>query len=331
MKKYGSFLALFFVLTSLVCCKTYSVEAVDNNIEEVAEIDSMQYYKVEMGRQLFYDPILSRDSTVSCGTCHKQDLAFTDGLPQSIGIRDRVGLRNAPTLTNVLNRPKLLLDGVNPSLEAQVLAPIQEHAEFDFHVLLVMERLKNSAKYRDLCQKAYGAELTQFFMVNSIAEFERTLVSSNSPYDQYINGNKSALTESQIRGKNLFFDKLYCGKCHNGVDLTNDALTNNGLYLHYEDAGHRRLTESPVDSAKFKVPTLRNVDVTAPYMHNGSIETLEDVIAHYMTGGQAHFNKSDIIQPFTLTEDEISDLVAFLKSLTDQSFLTNPAFADPNM
>ncbi|NRA12349.1 MAG: cytochrome-c peroxidase [Crocinitomicaceae bacterium] len=326
MLKYGSVFLLFLGLSSVLCCKSYIIER-EMSAQDIEEIDSTLYYKIELGKQLFYDPILSRDSSISCATCHKQELAFTDGITKAKGIFDRIGKRNSPTLTNVGNRPYLLLDGVNPSLEAQVGAPIQEHSEFDFHILLILERLKQISKYQELAKKGYDSEITEFVFVNSIAEFERTLVSNNSPYDQYLQGNKKALSESQIRGKKLFFDKFYCGKCHNGDDLTNDRLTNNGLYLEYEDDGRMRLTEREEDRAVFKVPTLRNIAITAPYMHDGSIETLEEVLQHYMTGGMNHPQKAEEIKPFELSAKEKTDLIQFFHALTDSTFITNPAYS----
>ena len=283
-------------------------------------------YQIELGKRLFYDPVLSRDSTISCATCHKQELAFTDGLPKSIGIRNQVVGRNSPTLTNVGNRPYLLLDGVNPSLEAQIAAPIQEHTEFDFHIRLIVERLKRSDMYVELAKNGFNSEITAFVVSKSIANFERALISKDSPYDLFIRGDKNALSKSQLRGKDLFFDKLYCAKCHNGNDFTNDALTNTGLYTHYADSGRMRLTEKEADRAIFKVPTLRNIEVTGPYMHDGSIETLEDVLDHYSSGGKENPAKSPFIQPFSMSNKDKKDIINFLKSLTDERFLSNEEY-----
>jgi len=284
---------------------------------------------VELGRFLFYDPILSRDSTVSCSSCHQQSLAFTDGRTTSVGIRDRIGIRNAPSLVNVKNRPYLLLDGVNPSLEAQIQTPIQEHAEFDFHILLIVERLKRNPQYVRLSEIAYDHEFDHRTVFNSIASFERTIVGSDSPYDRFLRGDSNALTESQKRGKKLFFETLYCGECHAGNDLTNDALLNNGLYTVYADLGRMRLTEKEADRAVFKVPTIRNIAITAPYMHNGSMTTLDAVLDHYMSGGKDHPAKGSQIIPFRLSDRQRTDLLAFLESLTDSTVLSNPTLSSP--
>lgn len=328
MIRYSYLFSLFIISGLLICCKTQLISASADIVEVTTEIDSSQYYRVELGRELFHDPILSRDSTVSCATCHKQELAFTDGLPQAIGIKERVGRRNSPTLTNVGNRPYLLLDGVNPSLESQVGAPIQEHAEFDFHILLIVDRLNANETYKKLANKAYNRDFNEYVVKSSIAEFERTLISDDSPYDRFLKGDESALTEAQIRGKNLFFNTLYCTECHNGTDLTNDRLTNNGLYEVYEDDGRMRLTEKEEDRAIFKVPTLRNIALTAPYMHDGSMVNLNEVLAHYMSGGIAHPGKGSEIEPFELSEQEQSDLISFFDALTDETFINNNNF-DP--
>lgn len=296
---------------------------------ELPETQDSIRYDIELGKRLFYDPVLSRDSTISCATCHVQSLAFTDGRPTSVGLRGRIGKRNAPTLTNVGNRPYLLLDGVNPSLEKQIMAPIQEHTEFDFHIALIVERLKRNPDYVQLAKKAYGEEIDHRTVFNSIASFERTLVSNQSPYDRYRRGDEKALSRSQKRGMNLFFNKLYCAECHSGTDFTNDSLTNNGLYVAYADSGRMRLSELEKDRAIFKTPTLRNIELTAPYMHNGSFSSLEAVIDHYSSGGKNHPKKAQIIQPFKLSKREKQDLIQFLYSLTDNEFISNPDYANP--
>lgn len=310
---------------ALGCAHLNKVGAMEDVTPLASDLDSTQF-RVELGRQLFYDPILSRDSTISCATCHIQERAFTDGLTTSRGIRDRVVRRNSPTLTNVVNRKHLLLDGVNPSLESQVGVPVQEHSEFDFNLFLILDRLAAEPKYVELAKKGYGSEITEFVFINSIASFERTLISDNAPYDRFLKGDEKALSKSQKRGMHLFFDELYCGKCHNGPDLTNERFTNNGLYDVYTDDGRMRLTEKPEDQGIFRVPTLRNIAVTGPYMHDGSIKSLAEVIQHYESGGSTHQGKAEEIEPFQLTKEERLDLIHFLEALTDSSFLTNPEF-----
>ena len=284
--------------------------------------------RVALGRQLFYDPVLSADSTRSCGSCHAAYLAFSDSTAVSFGIENRPGTRNSPTLANVAYQIKLLREGGVPTLEMQILVPIQEHNEFDFNILLVAERLKRMPEYVMLAEKAYGRAPDAFVITRSIAAFERTLLSGDSPYDQFVfQGKSSALTASEKRGLDLFqSERLNCSKCHEGFLFTNQDFTNNGLYETYPDSGRIRLTGLESDRAVFKVPSLRNIALTAPYMHDGSLPTLQAVMDHYQTGGKQHQNKSPLLKPFILSPQERADLLAFLGSLTDQKFITNPEF-----
>lgn len=279
--------------------------------------------RIRLGKKLFFDKILSRDSSLSCASCHIPKFAFTDRKKKGIGIRDQEVSRNTPTLTNVAYQDKFLLDGLNPSLEAQVNIPIHESKEFDFSVILVAERMKKSDEYVQLSFDAYGEEPSPRVLTKAIASYERTLISGNSPYDHYFfQGNDSALSSSQKRGMDIFNNELYCSECHGGFNFTNGSLTNNGLYEHYADTGRMRLFGMEKDRAIFKVPTLRNIAVTYPYMHDGSLSNLDEVITHYSTGGKKHQNKSKIIQPFILSDEERKDLIAFLEALTDKEFLS---------
>lgn len=284
--------------------------------------------RIALGKRLFYDPILSRDSTISCASCHKQSLAFADSTATSPGVEGRPGVRNSPTLANVAYQKTLLREGGLPTLEMQILVPIQEHNEFDFNILSIMERLEKNPEYVQMAQQAYGRKPDPFVITRSIAAFERTLLSGNSAFDQwYFQGKKRALSPEAQRGFALFnSERLGCNQCHSGFLFTNQAVANNGLYETYADPGRMRLTGLESDRAVFKIPTLRNVALTAPYMHDGSLKTLDAVIDHYQTGGRPHPNKSPLLKPFHLTPAERRDLLAFLTSLTDPSFLQNPDF-----
>jgi len=264
----------------------------------------------------------------SCGSCHAAYLAFSDSTAVSLGIEGRLGSRNSPTLANVVYQKKLLREGGVPTLEMQILVPIQEHNEFDFNILLVAERLNRMPEYVTMAKKAYGRTPDAFVITRSIAAFERTLLSGDSPYDQYsFQGNASALSATQKRGFELFqSERLNCSACHEGFLFTNQDFMNNGLYEVYPDSGRIRLTGLESDRAVFKVPSLRNIALTAPYMHDGSLPTLEAVIDHYQTGGKAHPNKSPLLKSFTLTAQERADLIAFLHSLSDHKFINNPEF-----
>lgn len=277
--------------------------------------------KIDLGKKLFFEKLLSRDSSISCASCHNPSFAFTDGLQKARGIKNREVSRNTPTLTNIAYNNSFLRDGVNPSLEAQVIVPIHEKNEFDFHILLVTERLNKKKEYVELFDKAFGKNPNPKFISQALATYERTLISGNSRYDKFMfHKDSSALTKKEQRGMRLF-NKLNCISCHSGFNFSNGEIVNNGLYEHYDDQGKMRVTLDPKDRGTFKVPTLRNIGVTYPYMHDGSLRTLEEVINHYANGGENNKNKDKRIVSFKLNEKERSELIAFLNSLTDSSFI----------
>lgn len=281
-----------------------------------------------LGKKLFFDPLMSLDSTISCASCHDPAHAFSDTLALSPGAGGAAGVRNAPTLGNLVYHPYFTREGGLPTLEMQVLVPIQEHNEFNFNILRIIDRLKNDPAYVRMSTEAYGRGPDAFVVTRSIACFERTLISGNSRYDQYqFQGKFNALSAAERRGMVLFFsDRTSCSQCHAGFNFSNYAFENNGLYEVYQDPGRYRLTLDSNDLARFKVPSLRNVGLTAPYMHNGSIPSLEKVVEHYNAGGKSHPHQSPLVRPLHLTDQEQSDLVHFLESLTDDSFARNPKF-----
>lgn len=298
---------------------------------ELPEDNPMTMEKIRLGKKLFFDPILSRDSSVSCGSCHFQHLAFTDGKVKSIGIEGRISERNATTLANLAYHDRFFMDKGVATLELQVIAPIEDEAEMDFNIPDLLERLQKHPDYVAEFSAVFDREPDLFGLTRAIAAFERSLISANSPYDRYLMGEETALSSEQKRGKALFFSEyLMCSSCHSGFLLTNLNLENNGLYEDYEDYGHQRVTGQGKDNALFKVPTLRNIELTAPYMHDGSMESLEEVIEHYASGGKPHFNKSDKIKGFEISEAEKKALIAFLKSFTDEQFISNKAFQPEN-
>lgn len=282
----------------------------------------------QLGKQLFFDKQLSKNNFISCASCHKQNLAFSDDMALSIGDDNTIGTSNAPTLANVAYHPYYTRAGGVFTLEMQILVPIQEHNEFNTNMIDVVEKLNQNIMYQAMAQTAYNRELDAFVITRALATFERSLISGNSRFDDFLyKGNTNALNESEQRGFLLFTsNKTNCSSCHSGFNFTNYAFENNGLYENYADSGRMRLTQLPQDRAKFKVPTLRNIALTAPYMHNGGFNTLTDVLEHYNTGGQNHTNKSILIKPLTLTTQEKQDLINFLHSLTDNKFIQNKNF-----
>ncbi len=276
--------------------------------------------RIVLGKRLFFDPVLSRDSTISCGSCHLEDKYFTDNLKVSEGIGKQLGVRNAPTIINVAYHPYFFWDGGNPTLEQQVVGPIENSLEMGFNINEAVARLKKHSDYVKLFQEAYGKEISPFTLTRAIACYERTIISGNSRYDDYIQkGDTSALTTSEKNGMNIFFgEKGECFHCHGGFNFTDNSFANNGLYTTYADSGRARITLKASDVGKFKTPSLRNIDNTAPYMHDGSFATLVEVVEHYNSGGKKHPNKSPILLPLKLTVTQKQDLVNFLKSLTDK-------------
>ncbi|PCI97258.1 MAG: cytochrome-c peroxidase [Flavobacteriales bacterium] len=295
---------------------------------QIPEQNELSNSRIELGRRLFFDKIMSRDTTISCASCHKPELAFTDGLKVGVGIRGQKVARNSPTLTNVVYSPYFLMDGGVPTLEQQIIVPVQEHKEFDFHFSLIAQRMQKDSIYVQLSKQAYNRPPDAFVITRAISAFERTLISGNSPYDKFTYQNQiNALTASEKKGKDLFFsERLKCSECHSGFNFTDYSFQNNGLYVNYPDSGRMRLTNKEEDRALFKVPTLRNINLTGPYMHDGSFNTLEEIINHYEKGGNNNPQKSEKIGGFKLTNNERLNLIHFLESLTDSSFINRPDF-----
>jgi cytochrome c peroxidase len=279
-----------------------------------------------LGKALFYDTRLSLDSSISCASCHKVELAFSDDVAFSKGVANADGTRNAPTLANVAYHPYYTREGGVATLEMQVLVPVQEHNEFDFNIIEIGNRLENDTNYQRLSQEAYGRPFDYYVITRAISNFERSLLSGNSNWDKKQRGEPT-MNSDALKGENLFFsDRTNCFSCHGGFNFTNYQFQNNGLYEKYSDIGRKRLTGNDEDLAKFKVPTLRNIALTAPFMHDGSLQNLEEVIEHYNSGGKNNAQKSELIKPLNLTDKEKKYLLAFLQSLTDEHFIKNPNF-----
>jgi cytochrome c peroxidase len=287
--------------------------------------------RTSLGKLLFYDPILSSDSTISCASCHKQEFAFGDNVSVSKGVDGRLGARNSPSLANVAYHPYFTREGGVPSLEHHVLVPLQEHAEMDLNILIAAERIGKSDRYMKLCESAYPDKPYYFAITSSLAQFQRSFISSNSKFDDYlVNQDPKSLTQSELNGMKLFFsNRTNCSSCHEGINFTNYGFENNGIYKTYLDPGRYRLTKEDADRAKFKIPSLRNVGLTAPYMHDGSMSSLEEVIEMYSKGGRGSPYQSQLIKPLNLTDKEKKDLVEFLKTLTDTEFIQNKEFQIP--
>jgi len=279
--------------------------------------------RIQLGRQLFYDTRLSSSNSLHCGSCHVLSAAFTDGRATSPGIVGIAGRRNAPTLANVAWMKRFMMEGGVPTLETQALAPLHDSLEMGTNMMLVVQRLNQDVDLKALAKAAYGRDsIDPFVVTRALACFQRTFVSGDSRYDRFLLGQKDQMNEQELRGRDLFFsERTQCGSCHGGVFFTDMEYHNIGLNAVYADEGKALATHLPGDMGKFKTPTLRNVQLTAPYMHDGSIASLEEVIAFYNRGGEPHINKDGRVRALQLSKQECDDLLAFLMTLTDWNFV----------
>lgn len=336
----------------------------------VPDDNPMTDTKVKLGRHLFYEKRLSITGKYSCASCHKQALAFTDGKPVGIGATGESHPRNSMSLTNIAYNS--VLTWANPlqtRLETQSLVPLFGEHPIEMGMAgkeeAILNFLKKDDNYRQMFAAAFNQESNPINISNltkALASFERTLISFNSPYDRYrYDGDAQAISEAAKRGEKLFTsERLECFHCHGGINFSDSiqherlafteiAFHNTGLYnldargsYPPDNTGVYEITHKINDMGRFKAPTLRNIAITAPYMHDGSIATLEEVIEHYRVGGRTikqgkfagigheNWHKSSFIKGFNLNEREKSDLLAFLHSLTDEEFMTNSAFSNPN-
>ncbi len=282
--------------------------------------------RIALGKRLFYDKQLSRTNEIACGSCHLQENAFADPRRFSVGVQGRMGKRNAPPLMNMAYNTSFFWDGGVPTLEQQVIGPVTNPLEMNMTLEEVADRLKGDPAYVAMFQSAYSQLPAPEWITKAIASFERTLVSGHSRYDMYTAGKTDALTREEKHGMDLFFSEAAdCFHCHIGFNFTNESFQNNGLYAVYADSGRMLITEQARDRGKFKVPSLRNIALTAPYMHDGSLATLEEVVEHYNNGGNGNPNSDPVIRKLGLTAAEKADLIAFLRALTDDEFINNPA------
>lgn len=276
---------------------------------------------VQLGRALFHDDRLSRGNSLSCASCHRPHRAFSDTVAFSSGVHGDNGPRNAPSLANVAYHPLLMRDGGTPTLEQQVLVPLTDPLEMDADINTIVATLGDREPYRSLSREAYGRPFDLFVLTRALASYERTLVSGTSRFDRFMyQGDNTALTPQEQQGWAIFNGpRGHCSSCHSGHDLSDHAFHNIGTSMDYvADAGRQRITLRPSDRGKFKTPTLRNIAITGPYMHDGSLASLEQVIDHFNSGGLTDPNKDSLMVPLQLSSVEKLDLIAFLRTLTDE-------------
>jgi cytochrome c peroxidase len=289
----------------------------------------------KLGRKLFYDGRLSRDNSISCGSCHQQFAGFAHSAHAlSHGIGGLLGTRNAPGLFNLNWHPSLMWDGGINHIEVQPLAPITNPVEMDETINNVIAKLTTDAAYKQMFTDVYGDNtINSQRIFKAIAQFQGMLVSSNSKYDKYVRGETGGtLTASEQNGLNLFNQKK-CSSCHVPPLFTDFSFRNNGLTFNtaLKDSGRAHITGLPGDRNKFKVPSLRNLTVSGPYMHDGRFSSLAQCLNHYSSGVQHTENLDTLLTAgIPLTTDEVQDIVNFLGTLRDNDFLKDPRFKDPN-
>lgn len=312
----------FLYFTAFIFLAFRCAEKEDVTIEKLKVRD-----EIELGEELFFDPILSLDNSLACASCHQPQFAFADNKAFSLGVNDSVGTRNTPSVMNMLSRSFFFHDGRAASLEEQAIGPVENPLEMNLSFDEAVKRIKANPEYVRLLNKIYKEEPNAKNVANALSEFQRSLESDGSaPHDLFVNGvDLNAMTESQQRGRKLFLDdKSKCFDCHFGPDFTGDEFRNIGLYdgVKLLDKGRFDFTKKQEDIGGFKVPGLRNVALTAPYMHNGMFNSLEEVIDYY--SNPYDFVKKPInmdtlmLKPLNFTQQEKTDLVNFLHSLTDK-------------
>ncbi len=295
--------------------------------------------KVELGRDLFYETKLSGNNSKACASCHSVSESFSDaGNAVSIGVNKQSGIRNAPGLMNVAYDTTFFWDGRASSLEMQAGMPILNPVELGNDSATVVATLNNSAYYRELFAEAFGSsgatgsQITFTRIAQALATFERTLISGASDYDRFVAGDSSALSASAQRGMMLFnSSETNCSSCHSGINFTDNNYHSTGITPFYSDDGREDFTNNPGDDGKFRTPSLRNVALTAPYEHDGSFTTLQQVVEHYINGGMHNSTQDTLIRQldFAVGSQKETDLIAFLTSLTDNSFSQRADFKNP--
>ena len=304
---------------------------------------------VYLGKMLFYEKKLSADNSISCESCHLQKLAFTDGRALSIGADKSLTTRSSMSLTNLLWVRNFFWDGRSPSLEEQAVFPLTNVHEMGQPLSESVAKLKKTSLYPPLFKAAFGTDMiTEEQILKALSQFERTLISADSKYDQYLAGTYKP-TAGELRGMALFTngpapEKMIrganCEHCHGGVKTFKELFHNNGLDSAFSDNGRANFTNQAEDKGRFRVPTLRNILLTAPYMHDGRFATIDQVLDHY----NEHILDSPTLSSFlkdvsndkngkklALTSDEKRDIVSFLSMLTDSTFIANPEFSNPHL
>ena len=311
---------------------------------EVPGSNELTLETIELGQHLFFDPILSADSTMSCASCHFPEHGFTDNLAVSEGIDGIAGKRSSMSLVNAaFYNTGLFWDGRTSTLEEQALLPVEDPIELHNNWPGLMTKLQNHDLYPELFRLAFGidftGEMTKEMAAKALAQYQRVIISGNSKFDRVVR-NEDAFTDEELEGFEMFFDRnpdlidAECGHCHTAPLLTTNEFKNNGItgvenINDFPDLGYGKVTGNPLDNGKFRVPSLRNISLTGPYMHDGRFETLEEVIEHYNSGGETSPNKDPLVYPIGLNEEQKTNLKLFLLTLVDTSYLEKDYIMNP--
>lgn len=283
--------------------------------------------KIKLGMQLYFDPRLSIDNSISCASCHMPEHGWADNIPFSDGVNRAFGNRNAPTVLNSAYLPLQFWDGRAKSLEEQAVGPIQNPVEMNMPMNVALDRLKSISGYADQFKKVFGTGPTPDTIGKAIASFERTVISTDSPYDKGLRGDAKAMGVAALRGQALFQGKAGCVACHSGPIFTDGTFHNIGIGFKdgkFSDTGRYGVTKDDKDMAAFKTPTLRSVALTGPYFHDGSAKTLEDALKVINAGGFANPHRDPLFGPRNLTPAELADVLEFLKALTGAPLAVQP-------
>jgi len=284
----------------------------------ISENSPYSYPKSALGRRLFFDKNISIDSTITCANCHLPEYAYSDTTRFSNGVNNGTTDRNSPSLIYAGFSPLINKDGGVVKLDLQALIPIEDHNEMGIHILSLAERLQADQLYNQTFIDAFDREPDAFTIPRALAHFIRTLPTASSSYDKFVAGDEDAMTDTEKKGMDLFIsDRLQCASCHSPPLFSTFEFANNGIYDSYEDLGRALISQDSTDIGKFRIASLRNISLTGPYMHDGSMETLEEVIQHYASGGSQHVNKDDRIHGFDISQEETEELLAFFSALTD--------------